>query len=243
MRRLTILLLTCMTSLTATSDPSDHPVRIVAFGDSTTAPRGKLTVYADILRRELRTRTPAIEIINAGIGGNTTEAARQRFQADVLDRNPDLTIIQFGINDSAVDVWKNPPATGPRVSLTRYRANLQHLIDRLKAQGSAVVLMTPNPLHWTPALKKLYGRPPYDTEDPDGFNVTLRPCSEAVRQLARTNRLPLVDVYAAFQEYARDADRSLHDLLLDGMHPNAQGHRLVAQRLLEALDKHHLLKE
>ena len=30
-----------------------EPVTIVAFGDSTTAPRGKLVVYANLLQKEL----------------------------------------------------------------------------------------------------------------------------------------------------------------------------------------------
>ena len=43
-------------------------------------------------------------IINAGIGGHNTENARARLQKDVLSKNPDVVIIQFGINDAAIDV-------------------------------------------------------------------------------------------------------------------------------------------
>jgi len=38
-------------------------------------------------------------------------------------------------------------------------------------------------------------------------------------------------VYAAFEAYGTDTDKSVEDLLLDGMHPNEKGHRLVADLL------------
>ena len=41
----------------------------------------------------------------------------------------------------------------------------------------------------------------------------------------------LVDVYRAFQERGEEDGGSVDALLLDGMHPNAAGHRLVANLL------------
>ncbi len=198
---------------------------VVAFGDSTTAPRGSLRVYADILREELPKRGRAAEVVNAGVGGNHTAAARKRFQRDVLNRKPAVVIVQFGINDSAVDVWKKPPATKPRIALAAYEANLRFFIQEIRAVGAKPVLMTPNPLRWTDKLKSLYGKPPYAADDPEGFNVLLKGYAEAVRRIARTEEVPLVDIDAAF---ANDAD----ELLLDGMHPNTKGRQRVADRLL-----------
>lgn len=40
-------------------------------------------------------------VVNAGIGGNTTAQMRARFQADALDLNPSLVVIEGGINDLA----------------------------------------------------------------------------------------------------------------------------------------------
>ena len=39
-----------------------------------------------------------------------------------------MIVIQFGINDAAVDVWKKPPATEPRVPLNEYLDNLRTMI-------------------------------------------------------------------------------------------------------------------
>ncbi|MHC4885786.1 MAG: SGNH/GDSL hydrolase family protein [Planctomycetota bacterium] len=208
---------------------------LVTFGDSTTAPRGNLRIYTDALRDVLAERASGIEVINAGVPGNTTADGRERFERDVLTHQPDLVVMQFGINDAAVDVWKSPPATAPRVPLSRYKANLAHFVEALRQRTCRVILMTPNPMSWTPALRQQYGRPPYGRDDPDGFNEVLRDYVAAVRDLARQHGIECLDVYAAFQDYGRAPGRSVGDLLLDGMHPNADGHHLVLELLQEVL--------
>jgi lysophospholipase L1-like esterase len=218
---------------------AEPAVDIIAFGDSTTAPRrvnGRaLKVWADVLAEDGLIRWRGDRIINAGIGGNNTVHARARFQRDVLRRQPGIVIIQFGINDSAVDVWKDPPPTDPRVALEDYRTNLNYFVKELNRRGCEVILMTPNPLRWTEKLKKLYGRPPYDANDVEGFNVLLKSYADALRETAQQTSTPLIDVDAAFRAYDAVQGQSMHDLLLDGMHPNAKGHRLVADLLREQL--------
>jgi len=214
----------------ATVPIPEHTVTLVAFGDSTTAPRESLEVYSDLLERQLKAKTPAARVINAGVRGNNTEDASRRFQRDVLDHKPDLVVLQFGINDSAVDVWKDPPTDKPRVDLKNFRNHLHYFISTLKTRGVKVVLMTPNPLRWTPRLRELYGKPPYHPEDPEGMNRLLLTYAAAVRELALEESVALVDIDAAFRDYAR-GHGSLDDLLLDGMHPNQHGQRIVAELL------------
>lgn len=205
---------------------------LVAFGDSTTAKRGELKVYADLLQKELPERGLSVRVINAGIGGNNTHHARARFEKDVLTHTPKIVVIQFGINDAAVDVWKDPPATKPRVSLADYENNLRHLIDVLETRDVRVVLMTPNPLRWTPKMRELYGKPPYLPNETDGFNIKLEEYAETIRRLAKTENVPLVDVYKRFEQFGNKEGQSVNDLLLDGIHPNDRGHRLVADQLI-----------
>jgi len=217
--------------------PGTHA--ILAFGDSTTAPRTvagtPLPVYADLLRAELPARGITGTVLNRGVPGNTTADAMARFEADVWASRPDLTILQFGINDAAVDVWKTPPATHPRVTVEAYVANLTAMIRRLRDAGSQVILMTPNPGRWTPELLALYGRPPYAPDDPMGFSVILKEYVQVMRDLARAHQAPLVDIYARYLACEHGAGPGMDALLLDGLHPNAAGHRLVADVLLALL--------
>jgi len=221
----------------ADANKETRPMKIVTFGDSTTAPRGKLKTYSDCLREELPAKGLAVEVVNAGIGGNTTRMALARFQSDVLDRQPDLVVIQFGINDSAIDVWRDPPATGPRVPQEEYVQNLEKMVEALQARQCRVILMTPNPIRWTERLRIVYGKPPYKPEDPDGFNLLLRNYAQEVRRIAAERKAPLVDVYAAHEAYGAVKGQNADDLLLDGMHPNDKGQRLVADLLMAEIVK------
>jgi len=207
---------------------------VVCFGDSTTALRKGVETYSEKLTKAFAEKGWKVEVINAGVGGNTTAAARQRFARDVLSRKPSLVIIQFGINDSAIDVWQTPPATAPRVSLPEYRSHLRHFIDEVQRVGSSVILMTPNRLRWTPKLKEMYGRPPYQPEDENGLNVILSDYAEAVREIAKQKQVQLIDIES---EYRKLTSTSIDTLLPDGMHPNSAGHDLVYQLLIRKISE------
>lgn len=230
-------LLTCLTLLSLTVLPSrltaEQPPVIVTFGDSTTAVRPPLTVYSSLLAERLRAELGrSVEVINAGVPADTTRKAAARFARDVLAQNPRLVIIQFGINDATTDVWKNPPETKPRVPKDEYRKNLANFLESCRQRGIHVVLMTPNSVHWSDRMLELYGRPPYDRTNPDGFNLNLRPYAEVMRQLAAATNTPLVDVMQAHDANARAGGPSL---VSDGVHPNEQGHQLVADLLVKLL--------
>lgn len=208
---------------------------IVSFGSSTTARRGRLKVYSTLLEQELPARGIAVKVFNAGVGGDTTVRARTRFERDVLARKPDLAIIFLGGNDSAVDVWKG--TTTPRVARPLYEKNLAFFIRTLRERGAHTILMTPNLWRWTPKLKELYGKPPYDVADPFGMNVSLRKHCESVRKVAKAEGVPLVDVFRAFEDYDKVEGQCVDDLFLDGMHPNDKGHRIIADLLIPQIIK------
>lgn len=231
-----LLLLLCVAGCQGAAEPAAK-FTIVAFGDSTTAPRGPVIVYEHLLGVELPERGMDARVVNAGVPGNTTEQARARLQKDVLDRKPSLVVVQFGINDSAVQVNADPPAKGPAVALEKYQDNLREIVRAVRKSGARVILMTPNSMRWTPKFLAFYGKPPYKPDDPDGFNVLLKDYAEAVRKLAREEKVPLADVYAAFEAHGKKEGKSVHELLTDGMHPNGKGHRLVADLLHPVIAK------
>lgn len=186
---------------------SDNNYRIVSYGDSTTATRlpDVEKVYSDLLREALPSKGVDGEVTNKGVGGRNTDVAASKFNEEVMDLDPNLVIIQFGIND----------ALGPDfVALNTYTDHLTGMIRDLHAAGSKVILMTPNRLTSQDNL--------------------LVPYVESVRNIADTEGVALVDVYKMFTDYATDPSHSVDDLLLDGQHPNQLGHQMVADAL-EAL--------
>jgi lysophospholipase L1-like esterase len=196
-------------------------VRIITFGDSLTAPRPGVITYSDILADVLPRHGINADVLNRGVPGNTSSQARARFVVDVLDSHPDLVIIQLGANDAAIDVWRDPPATKPRVDIATFRENLEYFVRALRKQGSGVILMTSNRFAWTPKLRGLYGKPPYDVNSDNGFNFMLDTYNDVVRDVAQLNKIEVVDAASAVPASA----------LSDGMHPNTEGHRIVAELL------------
>lgn len=220
--------------------PSPKPGGTIMFGDSTTATRSGAVdkVYAQRVQERLKDLGSSLTVHNAGVGGNSTRDAKKRFDADVLRHKPRLIVMQFGLNDSSVEVWRKPPATEPRVSLAEFETNLRTMIGQARQQGVKVILMTTNPQRWTSKLKELYGRAPYHPDDPDGFDApVLAPYNEAVRKLAKELDVPLVDIHDAYPAYASKHNLTIDQLLLDGMHPTDQGHQLVTELLVPVIQE------
>ena len=231
-----MLLLLPLNAAEPGSKPALKSGGVFLFGDSTTAPRGAIKVYAGLIQAALLDSGAAPNVHNAGVPSNTTVDALKRIHTDVLVHRPRLVVMQFGINDSAVDVWKKPPATQPRVSLEDFIANYRRLISLVQGSGARVILMTTNPLRWSPGMRELYGRPPYRPEAEDGFEAPfLLTYNEALRLLARELALPLVDVHSAYPAFAKQHQTDVAGLLPDGVHPGDAGHRLVAELLLPVL--------
>jgi acyl-CoA thioesterase-1 len=133
-------------------------VTIAAFGDSITA-GGDATapelIYWQRWIAALRTRYPKAEIVgvNSATGGDTTVQGLARLEQKVLALKPDLVLVAFGMNDQNVG----------SVPLDRFEANLGELVDRIRRETPAEVILLssclPNPnWHYTSGRMPEYGR-------------------------------------------------------------------------------------
>lgn len=107
-----------------------EPVRIVAFGDSLTA--GYLLSPDDAFPHQLavalKARGHAVEIINAGVSGDTTAGGLQRLDWSVPD-GTEAVILELGANDALRGM---PPEEAHN--------NLDAIVTRLKARGIEVLI-------------------------------------------------------------------------------------------------------
>jgi acyl-CoA thioesterase-1 len=105
-------------------------MRILAFGDSLTAgfglPPGRS--FADQLQSALQTEGLAVEIINAGISGDTTSGGLARI-GSALRSSPDLVLLELGTNDGLMGV--DPELV---------RNNLDRIIRACRDAGAGVIL-------------------------------------------------------------------------------------------------------
>ena len=89
------------------------PFTIVAFGDSMTECKAlePSKRWPGLLQRRLNRASAGIrcEVVNAGVGGNTSREGLARLERDVLPHRPDLTLVQFGGNDTTPDPARAVP--------------------------------------------------------------------------------------------------------------------------------------
>ena len=80
---------------------ADHPVRIVALGDSLTAGYGLAAneAFSVKLQRALAAKGLATDIANAGVSGDTTSGGLARLDWSVPD-GTDAVILELGANDA-----------------------------------------------------------------------------------------------------------------------------------------------
>lgn len=206
-------------------------VRIVALGDSITngarlAGVKEPETFREITRRELTEKLgKTVEVVNAGVNGDIVTLAIKRLKTDVLDRQPDIVTVMFGGNEAG---FYRPETNGfadtPRVAREQFQAALSTLVDRLREAGITVVLMTCPPMterYWGMHLE------PYRKH---GINFLVRDYAQTMRDVAAEKHVALIDVYRAF-----DQDRSRLEFFPDGLHPDARGHRVIADLLMEQL--------
>ena len=105
-------------------------IRIVAYGDSLTAGYGlpRSATFSVQLAKALEGRNLKVEVVNAGVSGDTTAAGLERFDWAVPEKT-DVVILELGANDALRGM-------DPRQA----RANLEAIITKLKARGIDVLL-------------------------------------------------------------------------------------------------------
>ena len=186
------------------------------FGDSITA---ATPGYLDVLQQVLGHSRPdlGLRLINAGIPGNTIRDLAARLDRDVLARRPDWVVIGIGANDYF------GAARGPGgVPLAEFETGYRALVERLQRAGLDPVLLT------IPVI----GSDEEDSPIPDP-----RAYNAAIKALAQGAGLRRVDVHRAFYAvYERAAQyKQIISLSTDGIHPNSQGHALIARTLVQQL--------
>ena len=173
---------------------------VVAFGDSITAWKG----WVSMMYGEIGT-----EVINSGVGGDTTVHALNRIEKDVIEKNPDLVIINFGMNDQAVN-----PSTGKNLTpIEKYEENYRTIIDKILETGSDIILVAVHDV--CDSKYGSGGAPTYNAKDKDGVGYVDR-FNEVVKKLADEYKLGFLDINSL-------AEKQLDSMILDGIHLNDKG--------------------
>ncbi len=192
---------------------------LVALGDSITYGQGIPVEdnFVSVLSRRLAAR-----IVNAGIPGDTTEDALARLERDVLLLKPKAVIVFLGGNDFLWPLLMRQDHFRTQAQILRASRefkeipaeetfkNLRAIVDRIQRAGARVILVG------------------FSTEFLDTFE-------EEFARIAREKQV------------AGYVPNALSGILFNGkylvsetvprVHPNAQGHKLIADRIQPVLEK------
>lgn len=201
--------------------------RIVCLGDSITQWGDGPTGYVGLVRAYLTSVYPAggIEVLNAGIAGNTARDELGRFDNDVLQKKPDLVTISVGVNDvmHKFDA-AHPLGDGPGgLPLDQYRADVEKMVVGAQKQGITVVVFSPT------VIGEDLG---------NASNAMLAGYVGALRDVARRHGCLYVDLQRQFDTYIdiyRTTGHTDNLLAGDGVHMNDWGNRFMSATILTAL--------
>jgi acyl-CoA thioesterase-1 len=193
-----------LTSITSSTRPSVEPqYTILCFGNSLTAGYNldPILAYPAILERKLNEKGYDVEVINAGLSGETSAGGLDRINW-ILRQPIDIFILELGGNDGLRGL-----------PLEQTKKNLQQIIDRVKTKYPKAKIVIAG-MMVPPNMGERYG---------NQF-VKIYP------ELAKANNSQLIP----FLLEGVGGDPELN--LPDGIHPNTEGHKIVAENVLKVIE-------
>ena len=202
--------------------------RIVFFGDSITH-SGRWHSYLQLF---WSTRFPGsgVRIMNCGIGGDTASGALNRINNDLLEMKPDRVFVMFGMNDVYIldygtEKLSEDTLKRCRERKARYAASQRKIADILAEKGVKTVFVTPSPYDQYSSVAK--------TNMVSANSSGLASFAEEVRNIAAERNLGLVELHRPLTEMFRA--RKDKPFCADRIHPNAEGHVIMAAHVLDAM--------
>jgi len=224
----------------------EEPIPTIAFlGDSVT--QGCFEIYrkndGDIetvfdpscayhayLAQKLHTLCPSapVNIINAGISGDSAPSGARRLERDVLCHHPDLTVVSYGLNDSSLGLS----------GIGKYTDALADIFCRLTEAGSEVIFMTQNMMNTT--ISPFLPKEPVFRECAEGAARTqnegiLKAYYEAAKKVALDAGVKICDVYAIWERMAENGIDTTALLANHINHPTREMNHLFADSLLRVM--------
>lgn len=162
-----------------------------------------------------------IDVVNWGIGGDTSAGMLARFHGQLSARKPSFVFILGGTNDLWWG-WEVYTVLG----------NLFSMVVQARHLNIAPVIGMPLPVNVS-AAKSADFSPPMDGYD--RFIEKLEALVEALIVHAAENEVALVDLHGPFLNDQRITKEDL--FLPDGLHPNRAGHQVIADAVVAAFRK------
>ena len=185
--------------------------KVAFLGDSITQMGNREPAgYVQLVKDGLLRSGVKIEVIPAGVPGDTSAKMLARLEKSVLFYKPTWMFLSCGVNDAMT------PA-----SIEDFKRNITEIIDKAQAAGIKVLVMSTT----------------VRNEDLNSVaNKNIEPFNQFLRELVRDRKLPFADNDEQMRsELTRRAGGKVLQLTIDGCHMNGYGNQLLAATVLESL--------
>ncbi len=209
-------------SITVAKELVEQGDVVAVIGDSITEQKQ----YSVFIEDYLLMCQPAgdLQITQFGWGGETASGFQKRMQNDMLRFKPSLITTCFGMNDGGYG-----PLTKERANL--YRNSQQQIIDKAKEAGVRTIIVGSPGCVDTDKFR--------DPKASAVYNKTLSELREIAREVAEKNGVIFADVHTPMMKAMATAKekygKEYHVGGADGVHPDANGHLVMAYAFLKAL--------
>jgi lysophospholipase L1-like esterase len=194
----------------ASQQPSPLPNqrRVVFFGDSRaavwTAPTG----------------LDQFQFVNRGIANQTSAEVLHRFDEHVVPLDPDIVVVQVGINDlKAIPIF---PEQKPAI-VANCQANIVQIVAKCRDLGAAVILTTVFPLGKVPLERRLF------------WSGDVAEAIEEVNTFLSSMEGERVIVLSSADVLADERGVTHKEYSTDMLHLNAQGYQALNAALVKIL--------
>lgn len=200
---------------------------VVFLGDSIT----HQCLYTQYLEDYFYTRFPGVHVRfhNAGVGGDRAADALDRFDMDVAAYKPKYVTILLGMNDGGYKQWD-------AATFETYQKGMLELLDKIQAIGATPIVMGPTMYDRDALLIKPNKGRPFDSNVSKYYNAVLAYYGTYMRDQAAERGFGYVDMFAPLNDLSMQVrERNPNFTMIpDGVHPDANGHVIMASALLEA---------
>ena len=142
------------------------------------------------------------KVINNGIAGVTSGFISKNI-ANLVDYNDDIVICKMGMNNRLSADWFN---------------SLYDDIDIVKKycdeRGIKFILMTPIPA---------------SIKNENQYGIHAEDICHTMQQYCYNNNIVLIDLFSRFNEYCLNSGTEIENLLIDGLHPNDNGYKIMTR--------------
>ncbi len=190
--------------------PNNRTINLVFHGHSVPAGYFKTPIvntlesYPFLVLQTIKQHYPfaVVNMINTSIGGENSVSGAERFESEVLIHKPDVLFLDYALNDTGIGLEKSYEAW-------------HNIIQKALKRNIKIILLTPSPDQRINMLEA---------------NNVLEQHQKQIQSLAKENGIGLVDSFEIFKEKAIAGD-SISKFMSQVNHPNAEGHRLIADEI------------